>query len=318
MQAAVTPDLNMQVEWRHRKSEQGDLAFNFDPETFNPDLTDSLDVETARAGLRYSPSPNSNLLMSYVHVDQSTQSIFDPSFQSSADQLGTQVESQYIYTGEWFNLVAGGGNTDIDLAFLATGIAPFSEDIKHLHGYIYTNVKVPQHITWTLGASYDDFEHEVVKVKRTNPKIGVRWDITSNLSVRAAAFQWVKPPLLADRTLEPTQVSGFNQFFDNSNGDKARNRGVGIDWRLTKQFFAGAEATWRDIDVPITVSVGNVDTAVFEAWKEQLHRAYLFWAPTLQLSLSGQVVYDTFEFRGGPADELFSSPVEREHSSAFP
>ena len=137
MQAAVTPDLNMQVEWRHRKSEQGDLAFNFDPETFNPDLTDSLDVETARAGLRYSPSPNSNLLMSYVHVDQSTQSIFDPSFQSSADQLGTQVESQYIYTGEWFNLVAGGGHTDIDLAFLATGIAPFSEDIKHLHGYMH-------------------------------------------------------------------------------------------------------------------------------------------------------------------------------------
>ena len=35
--------------------------------------------------------------------------------------------------------------------------------------------------------------------------------------------------------------------------------------------------------------------AIFEAWKEQLHRAYLFWTPTSTLSLSGQVVYDTFE-----------------------
>ena len=37
MQAAVTPDLNMQVELRRRESQQGDLAFNFDPDFFNPD-----------------------------------------------------------------------------------------------------------------------------------------------------------------------------------------------------------------------------------------------------------------------------------------
>ena len=36
-QAAVTPDLNMQVEVRHRVSETGDLSFRFDPDDFNPD-----------------------------------------------------------------------------------------------------------------------------------------------------------------------------------------------------------------------------------------------------------------------------------------
>ena len=275
------------------------MNFNFDPDNFNPDSSNSLDHETARVGVRYSPSPNSNLLLSYIHSDQSNQQVFDPSFQNSADQRGSQVEAQYMYTGEWLNLVAGFGHTGIDTTFAATDLAPFSEETKHLHGYVYTNVKAPTPITWTLGVSYDDFENAPIKENKINPKFGVQWDITSNLSVRAAAFQWIKPPLIADRTLEPTQVSGFNQFFDNSNGDEAWRRGVGIDWRLTKQLFAGAEATWRDIDVPITVSVNEVDTAVFEAWKEQLHRAYLFWAPTVRISLSGQVVYDTFESQEG-------------------
>ena len=36
MQAAVTPDLNVQVELRHRESDQGDLDFNFDPKLLQP------------------------------------------------------------------------------------------------------------------------------------------------------------------------------------------------------------------------------------------------------------------------------------------
>ncbi len=66
VQAAVTPELNVQVELRHRKSEQGDLAFNFDPEFFNPDFSRSIDLDTWRVGTRYSLTPNSDLLFSYI------------------------------------------------------------------------------------------------------------------------------------------------------------------------------------------------------------------------------------------------------------
>ena len=120
--------------------------------------------------------------------------------------------------------------------------------------YRYTNIKFPKPVTWTLGASYDNYQDLPVEVKEVNPKFGVQWDVTSNLSVRAASFQWVKPPLLADRTFEPTQVSGFNQVFDNSNGMWPEHRAVGVDWRLTKQLFIGADGTWRDIEVPIETS----------------------------------------------------------------
>jgi tetratricopeptide (TPR) repeat protein len=304
MQAAVTPDLNVQVELRHRESQQGDLAFNFDPEFFSPDCADKVAVllgqcflhtrenDTARVGLRYSPSPNSDVLLSYIHNDQLDVVTFTPGFPFAGDFQGSQFESQYIYRGEWLNLVAGLGDTDVNGMVGPVGFEKVPEQFAHQHGYVYTNIKLPKPITWTLGVSYDDFEDIPIEVKKVNPKFGVRWDITTNLSVRAASFEWVKPPLIADRTLEPTQVSGFNQVFDNSNGDDTWRRGVGVDWQITKQLFGGAEATWRDIEVPIEV---GPSIAVFEKWKEQLHRAYVFWAPFPRVSLSGEVVYDTFE-----------------------
>jgi outer membrane receptor protein involved in Fe transport len=132
------------------------------------------------------------------------------------------------------------GDTDVSGTTGPVGFVPFPREFTHQHAYTYTNINFPRPVTWTLGASYDDFEDLPVEVKKVNPKLGVRWDLTPDLSIRGAYFQWVKPPLIADRTLEPTQVSGFNQVFDNSNGDQAEHRALGLDWRLTKQLFTGA------------------------------------------------------------------------------
>src|SRR5262245_28152178 len=112
MQVAVTPDLNLQVEMRHRESEQGDLAFNFDPKFFNPDFLQTRDADTGRVGARFSPTPNSDLLFSYIHSDVLTEVTFVPDFPFAADFQGDQFESQYVYRGEWLNLIAGFGDTN--------------------------------------------------------------------------------------------------------------------------------------------------------------------------------------------------------------
>jgi tetratricopeptide (TPR) repeat protein len=317
MQAAVTPDFNVQLELRHRESDQGFLAFNFDPDTFLPGcfgkaaallgecFLDTRETDTARVGLRYSPSPNSDVLLSYIHSDEHDETTFVPDFPSVTDLDGSQLEAQYIYRGEWLNLIAGLGNTDVSTLVGNVGSEKTPGQLEHRHGYVYTEVKFPRSITWTVGASDDDFQNVPIEVNKISPKFGVRWDITPNLSVRAASFEWVKPPLIADRTLEPTQVSGFNQVFDNSNGDDARRRGVGIDWQITKKLFGGAEATWRDIEVPLEL---DPSTALFEKWKEQLHRAYLYWAPFPRVSLSGEIAYDTFESELGLLTSASSVP----------
>ena len=51
-QAALTPDLNAQVELRRRKSDEGFLPFNFDKNDFIRDYTVNRDQDTARVGLR--------------------------------------------------------------------------------------------------------------------------------------------------------------------------------------------------------------------------------------------------------------------------
>ena len=266
----------MQVELRHRESQQGDLTFNFDPEFFNPDFIRSFDHDTARAGLRYSPTPNSDLLLSYIWSNLSEQQSDFPGFVGFATDKGSQVESQYIYRGEWLNLIAGYGDTAVNRRIGATGIEPSSEELTHLHPYAYANINLPKPITWTFGVSYDEFQHDPIEVNKTSPKLGVRWDVNSNLSIRAAAFHWVKPPLIANRTLEPTQVSGFNQVFDDANGDESWNRGVGVDWRLTKRLFAGGDVFWRDLNVPLIVFADDEPSAAFENWNEQQQRVLSF------------------------------------------
>ena len=170
-------------------------------------------------------------------------------------------------------------------------------DIKHYRGYVYTNVNIPDPVTWTLGVSYDDYNEAGGDVEKVNAKAGVQWDITEALRLRAAAFSIVKPALAANQVIEPTQVAGFNQFFDDVNATESFRYGVGVDWRLTENLSVGAEATWRDLDEPV-LDIAN-DVFVSEDRDEQLHRAYLYWTPLPGLALSGEFVYDRYKSKEG-------------------
>ena len=71
-----------------------------------------------------------------------------------------------------------------------------------------------------------------------------------NTSIRAAAFRTLKRTLLTDQTLEPTQVAGFNQFFDDPDGTEAWRYGVGWDQKFSGNIFGGVEYAIRDLTVP--------------------------------------------------------------------
>jgi tetratricopeptide (TPR) repeat protein len=113
-QTAITPDLNAQVEFRRRHSNFGDLAFNFDPDAFSKNANREIDQDTYRAGLRYSPLPSSDFLLSFIYSelnDNFKDSIDEFAFKTKTrgkDQ-GTQTEGQYIYRQDFFNLTTGFG-----------------------------------------------------------------------------------------------------------------------------------------------------------------------------------------------------------------
>ena len=123
-QTAITPELNAQLEFRRRHSDFGDLAFNFDPDFFSENLDQKFEQDTYRAGLRYSPLPSSDFLLSFIYSDLKNDvkdSEHEPTSFFRAEgrtkDEGTQTEGQYIYRQELFNMTAGFGYSDVDRNF---------------------------------------------------------------------------------------------------------------------------------------------------------------------------------------------------------
>ena len=312
-QYAITPELNIQAEYRHRDTEFGDLAFNFDPDDFLPNVQNEFEQDLARFGIRYSPAPNSDFLLSYIYTerDGSTRDTGQDPFLGEIatdiplDQTSNQIDAQYIFRADRFNVLVGGSysNVDIDQSISLTSdlLGPLLDvqlpaTIDDYRGYVYANINIPEPVTWTVGLNYTDYNEDADQsndVSRINPKVGVQWNITPDLQVRAAYFETVKPALAANRTLEPTQVAGFNQLFDEANATKSSRYGFGVDWQVTPDLAIGGEMTWRDIEEPFHDA--DQDRIVDVDTNEQLHQVYLYWTPFDELAVRAGFAYDKFD-----------------------
>ncbi|MCP3877696.1 MAG: TonB-dependent receptor [Sulfitobacter sp.] len=320
-QWAISSEVNVQAEYRRRKTDHGDLRQNFDLKDFDDTFRRDLDADIWRFGGRISPTNSSDLLLSYIHsdVDSSGQSVpldipgvIRVTEDQSQNDEADQYEAQYLYRADRFNVLVGGAHadSDIDGAFTSTATIPppapvlppniFStdSDIKDTRGYVYGNIQLSDAVLATLGVSYLNYNEDLVSdgitndFEKWNPKLGIRWGITDTLTARAAYFKTVKPVLVSNRTLEPTQVAGFNQFFDDPNATRSTRYGAGLDWRPLSNLHIGGELTKRELESPaIDFSAGK---AVYEDRDEWLHRLYLFWTPADRWSISGEVVFDKF------------------------
>jgi hypothetical protein len=185
------------------------------------------------------------------------------------------------------------------------GIEP--HPTKDPRAYFYLNIRAFDTLIWTLGASYDNYREETFHDSSFSPKFGVQWTIRPDLEFRAAAFQVVKPYLANNHSLEPTQVAGFNQLFDDYNGTKSRRYGLGLDWKATRNLKAGIELTYRTRFDP-TQDVSNA-TWLSETRHEQNHRLYMNWTPTDRLAARAEFVFDSYRSQQGIATDSDNLPL---------
>ena len=299
-QAAITPELNVQAEFRRRRLDLGDISLNVDPDLSLPNLQRDLDQDTGRLGIRYSPSPRSDIVGSFIynlrHSKTQEPDIFRTDFRGH--QTGLQEEVEYIYQHDRFNILAGFGHYHID-ADLQDRIQEFRERSNWENDsiYVYNNINIPKQCIWTLGASYDDYNSNSSNIKTVNPKTGLQCYVTDWLRVRLAALKAVKPALLANQTIEPTQVAGFNQFFDDFNGTKTWIYGGGLDAYLAEGLNAGAEFSFRELDEP-----SSENPHFTEHRDDSLYRGYLYWAPYKEWVLRGGVEFDYFNAKQPSTD----------------
>ena len=217
------------------------------------------------------------------------------------------AEVQQIFRSRYLDLTAGAGYFNVDGEIAITiGFPDFSEQAPplslkydHVNGYVYANVKPATTLDLTVGGSYDRVEGDLPEesTDQFNPKFGLIWNPFPATTIRAAAFKTLKRTLITDQTLEPTQVAGFNQFYDESDLTDSWRYGAGIDQTIGHSVFAGAEYSERDMTVPLVNAMDGM--VVKPDWAESLTRVYLFAAPHPWLGLRAQYIRETFDREEG-------------------
>jgi hypothetical protein len=184
-----------------------------------------------------------------------------------------------------------------------------TENTDAISTYLYTSIRslLPQS-TVDLGLSYDRVEPEIGVVEerqqQLNPKLGVTWAATGRTTIRAATFRVLKRRFLTSQTIEPTQVAGFNQFFDDPDRTDSWLYGAAVDHELTRSALIGIEATKRDLLAP---QGGTLDR-----WRELASRFYLNWAPRPRLSVAAGFEYEKLDREAGSlGPDLFQTVETR-------
>lgn len=332
VQYALSPSTNVQAEYRYRNSERGDLAQRFFEDNFSPGERNRDEKNVYRFGVRHDFAANSTLLGSFTYQEEDF-SLRDPQPKEGPPLFLIDLkrpdqayggELQHLYRNGRVNLTSGFGYFDINshidsrvgLDFPPPTIlaSTLDTDARHINTYLYANVRALDNLVVTLGGSGDflDSDSEELGVRNQfNPKAGVSWEPWAGTVFRAAGFRTLKRTLVTDQTLEPTQVAGFNQFFDDINGTSAWRYGGAVDQRVTRDVYVGAEVTKGDLEVPFLDFSGTSPAAGRVPWQEAGGRAYAFWTPREWLALRTEYQYERAQRSAKLADGVTAMDTHR-------
>jgi tetratricopeptide (TPR) repeat protein len=325
-QLEVTHKTSIQAEYRYRDVEYGDLRLKFFDESIFPTQRFTSESDTIRLSARHAFSPQSIILASFTHQDSDFREKHEPYPQPGVllvdfdqpDQDSDGSELQYLFRSQYVNLTIGGGYFDVDdkLEQLVRFGPPFIPgppltpptidvpgttdlDLEHTNIYVYSNINIIKNMTLNLGVSWDRADSEYLDDLKVqlNPKFGIVWTPFANTTVRASAFKTLNRTLITQQTLEPTQVAGFNQFFDDYDLTEAWRYGGAIDQKFSSNIYGGLEYSKRELKVPfLDFTVDPQTPATRESdWDEYLGRAYLFYTPYKWVSLRAEYIYEHLE-----------------------
>jgi len=163
----------------------------------------------------------------------------------------------------------------------------FDTSDTHANAWIYLNGSPLDGLNLTLGASFDTYRG-TVDHDRLSPKVGVSWsNILPGLTVRAAYFETVKRRFVGGQTIEPTQIMGFNQIYDDISLSQTQRWGIGFDAKITTRIFAGIEWSRRQLKFPIMGTTPSEETS-----RDTVARSYVDWIITDRVSLNAEAQWE--------------------------
>ncbi|SPQ01909.1 TPR repeat protein [Candidatus Sulfobium mesophilum] len=339
-QYSFSEKTSIQTEFRYRDTENGDLRLNFFPEDFSPNSREKGEDRSLRFGFHHAFTPGSDLIGSFIYQNTKTSlhNVFIPVdtppnvLEQNTDQDSYSGEFQHIFRRARFTLISGAGffKADINDGSVVTILLPppappveisqmQGRDVRHTNLYLYSQINYLANAVLTVGGSADFFKGDLVDKSQFNPKLGLTWNPLPSTTIRAALFRTLKRMLVTSQTLEPTQVAGFNQFFDDADGTEAWVFGGAVDQKFSKDLYGGIEYYQRDLKVPAQVinqpppPAAPVTSVELVDWKEYEGRAYLYWTPHPWLALSAEYLYEQLD-RGS----TFISGIKNVKTHRFP
>jgi tetratricopeptide (TPR) repeat protein len=287
--------LSIQSEFLESRITRGDAFTAFDPmNAVNLRVGES--SNSLRLSGRYELGPRSDIVVSGL-TQKFGANVSFPEFDDSARFEGhaSTGELQYLYTGREISLLMGANNTEGEITQPDIDFETRSSfNNVYLYSFLHSSL-IPAKVE--VGFSHDRYKRGDLVRDLDCPKVGLILNPTPTTTIRAAAAKSVKRPFLGERTVEPTHVAGFNQFFDDPDGAVAWQFGLAIDQELQTSTHIGFDSTRRNIEIPVGIDVAT--------WSEQRERAYLYIP--ISMSNSDQVRW-SLAFTAGLEHEEIRRP----------
>lgn len=299
----VRPGTSVQAELRRSREERGDIGLYPFDDVASSTLRRFEDRDTYRLGLRHDWRPGASTLLSVQRQTVKGGQEFDLDLgfitipvkvrDHSRPLLAELQQSVNGRAGRW--LLGGGyyrGNGDVDV----NGF-DIEQHVRQRNGYLYGYLDGPLDTRWTVGLAVDAVQADAIDKTRVSPKLGMTLALDERTTLRAAALRAVKRELIGKGTIEPVQVVGFVQFFDDEIGTRSDRYALGLDRQLRPGLDIGLEASWRQLERPY---LDFLEGPQASGAREQLHRLYAYWTPAPRWALRAEYRYQ----KGSYGDEF--------------
>lgn len=295
--ARLSDAVDIHLELRRNENDLGDVALRFDPTIQSFLVRDKLDLLRVGGSLKLARDLRLIAWIGRQERDGVTEYPRGTSFVLSSGR-DTAYEAQLLGRTQigTFLLGVGGIRLRGQTVFRDPDFGDFVSDVRQsgTNQYAYFNVdRLVPTLAFGLGISRERVDDPLLAeaLSAVSPKLGITWRPIAGVSIRAATVKGLRRSLLAGQSLEPTQVAGFNQLFDDSTGSRVRRSALGIDFRHGGTSFLGMELSERKVKVAQAL----LDPILFYEWPERELRAYWFWTPTARVTTSLEYVFERIE-----------------------
>lgn len=308
----ATENLSVLLSASRREEDRGNIEETLLTESVISFLNEERTVDSTLLGGLLALSPSINVLTAVSYQEEQLRQItgfsyFGSPLNSIIDRNPRTInaELQGQFSNSWGHLIAGvdwsesaatimlrSETSDPFLQPLLGSPEVSNETDHYFSGYGYWSFTPIDSLDLIAGVSFAELSADAFTrpISGWYPKLAAVYRLNTDVELRAGYFQSLKRPSALEQTLEPTQLGGFNQLNDETDGIESSQYSGGIDIYAGRGHQFGAEASLHKSKIPFAQqSIFSADADTTQA------QVYWSWA-TKPWSISVKYQYEKSEF----------------------